>query len=97
MTVKNIKEAIKYACGTPQGKHELSKQSFRDKNGNVVWKNPAMTIALVLATADIPNRYVEEQNKLQYDNKELFCKKVKRVKQTHLHPKEEYTWLKKRK
>ena len=36
--VDNIKNAIKYACGTPQGKKELGKTSFRDKNGVVVWK-----------------------------------------------------------
>jgi hypothetical protein len=95
--VENIKNAIKYACGTPQGKHELSKQSFRDKNGNVVWKNPAMAIELVFAAHDITKVYVEKQNKLQYDNKELFCKKVKAAKKQRNHPLEEYSWLKKRK
>ncbi len=97
MTIQNLKNAVRYALGTPQGKKELFKSSFRDKNGEVQWRNPAMAIALALATENIPNRYIEEQNKLQCDNRELFCHKVKKQKQSRLHPQEEYTWLKKRK
>lgn len=93
----NLKSVIKQVCNSPLGKKELNKQSFRDKHGEVVWKNPAMAVALALATADIPNRFVEEQNHKQYQDKELFCSKVKRIKQSHLHPTEEYSWLKKRK
>ena len=55
-----------------------------------------MAIALAFAAHDITNLYVEQQNKLQCDNKELFCKQVKRIKQSRLHPQEEYSWLKRK-
>ncbi len=97
MTIQNLKNAIKYAIGTAQGKKELSKTSFRDsKTGEIVYRNPSMAQALELAAHGIPNRLREEAFKNRADNHELFCAKVKKQKTIGNHPKEEYAWLKRK-
>jgi len=93
MTIQNIKNAIKYAIGTSQGKKELTKTSFRDKDGKIVYRNPSMAQALELAAHGIPNRLREEASRDRANNAELFCKKVKQKKQMGNHPKEPYAWL----
>ncbi len=83
--VQNIKNAIQFAINSDSGKKELNKSPYRDKTGKQVWRNPSMAVAMAVAIG-------------QHKENEPVVPEFKKSKAkiVHSHPKEEYTWLKKK-